>query len=506
MVPDSLTKKSMQLFIRIPIAALFLIVSSCEIARDNAASDPRSSADANWKLVQAYVDLDTAWHAKQSEIYSADDSDEERDRRLKEELGDHPDIVLAVQAARAIVATKGENLLEAAKFLVEHTRGLSPTESQDIELGLATLAAVIGPDWSVVEDFRTLHEAYQEKRQEISDSDLSSDEKRASFDELGEAPKGTLAKVAAIAVAEMGTAHERGREAAEFLVSPMSGAPDPESAIKGAAALAEHFPDYDNWHTILSWLEFTSGWDTSGQVKEFIADMAENSTNPVTRAIARGYAGEALMRDLNWSSIEADRRAELRTEALEYVTGLSLGVEDEAFKIGMKGDSEAVAYTFAEKEASLIHAIRHASVGGTVVDELGRRLDGSEENLSAYSGKVILVDFWATWCGPCVGALPELRELASAYPKDQFEILAISVDDEVETVLEFMDDEPMPWAQWHVGSESELAQTWHIRVYPTYVVVDQDGVILGRSSSLEEANGVIEQKLGQPNTQAVTES
>ncbi len=125
-------------------------------------------------------------------------------------------------------------------------------------------------------------------------------------------------------------------------------------------------------------------------------------------------------------------------------------------------------------------------------------MDGSEEKLSAYAGKVVLLDFWATWCGPCVGSIPDLRELAGAYPKDAFEILGIRVDDEAETVTDFMTDEPMPWAQWHVGENSELARTWQIRVFPTYVVVNENGLIMGRSSDLQASRALIEQALRAP--------
>lgn len=143
----------------------------------------------------------------------------------------------------------------------------------------------------------------------------------------------------------------------------------------------------------------------------------------------------------------------------------------------------------------LVHGIRHATAGGTLADETGRRLDGTEENLSAYAGKVLLLDFWATWCGPCIGALPDLRELAAAYPKDRFEILAISVDEEVETVTEFIEEEPMPWAHWHIGAQSELGRSWQIRAFPTYMVVDVDGTILSRGSTLAESMEPIEQAL-----------
>ena len=487
--------KSVQAFDRMLIAALLVFAAACETTKNNDAGDALSSSDANWKIVQAYIELDTAWHTKNVEIYRADHPIEERDRLLEEERGDHPDIVLAVGAAKAIIESKGDRVLEAAEFLVEHPGGLSPTEEQDIEFGMVTLKSIVGPDWSVVEDYTAQRNEWQKKLQEIRDSELTPDEKIDRTNELGQSPKGTIATVAAIAVAEEGAAHEKSRAAAEFLIQPGRGAPEPNAAVQGAVALAKHFPNYDNWSNVLSWLDYMRPWDASGRVREFTSDMAANSSDSVVRATARYFAGAALMDDLNKPSFTPEQRDEMRNQALEYVTGLSLGVEDEAFVREISVDSDLVTHTLAEMEATLIHGIRHATIGGTLADEVGRRLDGSEENLSAYSGKMVLLDFWATWCGPCVGVLPELRELASTYPEDRFEILAISVDDEVDTVIEFMEGEPMSWAQWHIGPDSVLVRTWQIRAYPTYVVVDENGVILGRSSSLSQTNELIGQTL-----------
>ena len=126
-----------------------------------------------------------------------------------------------------------------------------------------------------------------------------------------------------------------------------------------------------------------------------------------------------------------------------------------------------------------------ATVGSTVLDMAGRRLDGTEDSLSAYRGRVVLIDFWATWCKPCVGALPALRELVAELPADRFTLLAISVDYNRETVTRFMEDEPMPWANWHAGLVGDnIASAWGIRTFPTYVLVNEQGLILDRTNGL----------------------
>ena len=89
-------------------AALAMALSACDEAGDGSQPTQAETVDTvetadsrNWKLVQAYNDLDRAWHAVDNEISRSDASDEEKERRRTEERGEHPDIVLAVVAARA---------------------------------------------------------------------------------------------------------------------------------------------------------------------------------------------------------------------------------------------------------------------------------------------------------------------------------------------------------------------------------------------------------------------
>ncbi len=482
--------------IRALIAATVFAIPGCDLSRDSGEAQA-PTADDHWKIVQAYIDMDAAWHAKTDEIYRADHPDEERERRLKEERGEHPDIMLAVTAARAIVNAGGDRVLDAAEFLVEHTRNLSSTDDQDIEFGMVALKSLVGPDWSLVEGLKNDQDEWQLRYNEMNDADIPDEEKRQRRDELGDVPQDTAAVAAALAILELGADREHGAEAAEFLIKPGAGPPAPEIALMAAKAALAHLPDYDNWANVFSWLDGVRPWDRTGGVYEFIAEMAVNASDPVDRATARYFAAAALMDGLGTGSVAPQKRDDMRRQALEHAIGLSVGVEEEAFVRELTVAGESVTKTLAETEAMLVHGIRHGTTGGTLADETGRRLDGREEKLSAYAGKVVLLDFWATWCGPCIGALPELRDLAAAYPEDRFEILAISVDEEVETVVEFMAEEPMPWAHWHIGVQSQLARSWQIRVFPTYMVVGVDGTILSRGETLEESRTLIEQALGE---------
>ena len=140
-----------------------------------------------------------------------------------------------------------------------------------------------------------------------------------------------------------------------------------------------------------------------------------------------------------------------------------------------------ISQALAGTEAEVFRSIRRA----TLPDATGTRLDGVEESLSDYRGRIVLIDFWATWCGPCIAHLPKLRELVAALPADRFALVAISADEQLGTVTRFIQDEPMPWTNWHAGEASDLGRLLRIRGYPTYVLADENGTILTRTGGLD---------------------
>ncbi len=162
----------------------------------------------------------------------------------------------------------------------------------------------------------------------------------------------------------------------------------------------------------------------------------------------------------------------------DYKIDDSTWTEETVLEIYAAGTPKPETPAGAEGEVS------RAKQRGTLPDVALTRLDGVEERLSDYRGRIVLLDFWATWCGPCVAALPKIRELVAKLPADRFALVGISVDEELGTVTRFVEDEPMPWTNWHAGEGSELARLLRIRSLPTYVLADENGKILTRTGGL----------------------
>ena len=453
-------------------------------------TDADGNADAGqgaWHVVQAYVESDAAWHARGMAISASDDSPEERARQ-REELGPHPDVTAAVAAARGILADpEHAQGAPAAEFLMEHPYQLSETDDDDMAVGAKALARFIGPDWSVVQDYQKEAEAWANRRDEIVAAELPDEERTQQLGELGDRAKGFRAIAAALAILEAG-ANDQTVAAAEFLVKQTTSVPGRSQYVYSAArALAANVPDYADWPVVLKALDWSLILRGDERIDAVIEELAESASDPVARATARYYVAAGLARSANDSSVSDEARLSLRERALGVAQGLSAGVEDEEFVEPLeRGNTESALSSIAQAEAELVYRIKHATVGGMLPELAGSTVAGAEDNLSAYAGKVVLVDFWATWCGPCVAALPKLRELVNEHPAEHFALVAISIDATLEEVTTFQETEPMPWPNWYIGRGSEIERTWDVRVFPTYVLANEDGVILARTSRLDE--------------------
>lgn len=473
-----------QLLGAMALAGTSLLLVAC------GAQDP-------WQAVQTYIDVDTKWHDEMNRIARSDDSPEAK-AEAREGVGPHPDITDAVAAARGILDVPGHaRRIDAAEFLVEHTFGLSETAADDLAFGIDVLVAEIGPDWTVVEAYRQAADDWDAARQEIVDAELPADDEAARLDALGAYPPVVRATAAALAVAESG-AGEAVQKAATFVIEDtMRIAGRGPVVLRAARALAANVPDYEGWPDTLVALD-SGRYQADGAIDGFFEEFAEQATDPAARATARYFHAAGLVLAANEAAAsDSTEAAKVRKRAFAAAKGLSEGVEELRFARRLKpGDDDSAYGTIAEAEAGLVYRIEHAMVGGTLPELAGTTVDGLEENLTDYAGKVVLIDFWATWCGPCIAALPKLRELVEEKPADRFALLAISVDEKLEEVTEFQEGEPMPWPNWHVGVGSEIARTWDIRVFPTYMLANEEGRIIARTSGLDAILKAVDEAMG----------
>jgi thiol-disulfide isomerase/thioredoxin len=148
--------------------------------------------------------------------------------------------------------------------------------------------------------------------------------------------------------------------------------------------------------------------------------------------------------------------------------------------ISPKDPSYLRAQHFAEDPALSLHKMAPAF---TVT-----ALDGSKFNLDAMGGRVVLIDFWATWCGPCNEELPHMKKIAKEFAGQPLVIISVSWDSDETKWKDFINKNEMTWVQYR-DADHVLSKNFGVDAIPHYFTIDSDGVLtaemLGEGSDVE---------------------
>ena len=143
-------------------------------------------------------------------------------------------------------------------------------------------------------------------------------------------------------------------------------------------------------------------------------------------------------------------------------------------------------------ERMLAHKKTLADVARAKIDEMenlvagkpapainGTGMDGKPLRLSDFRGKVVVLVFWGTWCGPCMQEVPHERDLAERFKGRPFTLLGVDCESNKAAALKVMKDQGITWPNWNDGDPGEgpIAQSYHVRGYPSTFVIDARGVI-----------------------------
>ncbi len=164
----------------------------------------------------------------------------------------------------------------------------------------------------------------------------------------------------------------------------------------------------------------------------------------------------------------------------EFVQGIVDGAERYA--------KESKTYAkLMEKYADIFPLL---AVGKVVPDTESEDLEGKKVKPSDLRGKVVVLDIWATWCGPCRAMIPHTRELVKKMKDKPFVFVNISGDDEKQTVINFLKKEEMPWTHW--WGRNDIVEAWQIEAFPTIFILDHKGVIRYRDLRGKDMDEAVE--------------
>ncbi len=141
---------------------------------------------------------------------------------------------------------------------------------------------------------------------------------------------------------------------------------------------------------------------------------------------------------------------------------------------------------------------KSVSVGNHYTDFTLLDLSGDSISLSDFIGKndYLLVDFWASWCGPCIKSLPEMKQLYNKYKGEHFDILGVSLDENKEAWVGAIKSHGLTWN--HIsdlkGWKCEGSRTYAVNSIPCTVIINKEGLIVGRNLSFMDIEKIITKK------------
>ena len=157
-----------------------------------------------------------------------------------------------------------------------------------------------------------------------------------------------------------------------------------------------------------------------------------------------------------------------------------------------KSQPEARATKYAPGKLQML-----GGVGKPFELEFQNAVNGETINLADHKGTVFVIDFWATWCGPCVAEMPHMKELYAEFKGKGVEFVGISLDQPeaqggLDKLLAYVETNEIGWPQYYQGAgwDGEFSKSWGINSIPALFVVDADGNLYSTN-----ARGKLEQLL-----------
>jgi len=200
---------------------------------------------------------------------------------------------------------------------------------------------------------------------------------------------------------------------------------------------------------------------------------------------------QEIKREFEQEVVPIQKVLQMGFTASEFAGSRGMKAEIRSIYELLKSDPEIQqSPMFINVENRLLKILKRPGIGDQP-DLKGIRVNGEELDLAAFKGKVVLLDFWATWCPPCMAELPTMLATYEKYHEKGFEIIGISADRNRAALTGVMKQKGITWPNlYDQEQEASLVQAFHIQAFPTLLLLDQTGTVVAintRGEELEKA-------------------
>lgn len=249
-----------------------------------------------------------------------------------------------------------------------------------------------------------------------------------------------------------------------------------EAAITGYESALQRVPEDPNFFNLYSQL-----------IRLYVeAERCNDAESLIDnfKSIMKPHDGDIMRFRDYWTLVEMLKVIGRHEEALQLLQHLEKTEQENPFRTSIfreiamiheeQGNAKLAKTYFLKADARL------EMIGQPAPDFSATDIDGNPISLKDYHGKVVLLDFWSTTCGPCIGEMPNVKKVYDAYKDTGFDVIGVSLDDDEAKLHDFLKVCDLPWRQIFTGEgwETPIRKQYNVRGIPSPWLMDKTGKII----------------------------